>query len=209
MIGTTPHERAYIGPFFLFLAFLLFTELVGKLGAFSGHWAFTGAKYWVFPVQSVVCLVVLWRWRGLVTLGPWRGMAIATLAGALSLVIWIAPQAWLGAEPRLSGFDPAFFGENGAPYWMNVLARMLRMVIVVPLVEELFWRGFLLRFFIKDEFQTVPFGHSRGRLSELYPWRFALSTRWQIGAGLSSPASSTMSSPIAPGASRPVCSHTP
>ena len=158
MIGTTPHERAYIGPFFLFLAFLLFTELVGKLGAFSGHWAFTGAKYWVFPVQSVVCLVVLWRWRGLVTLGPWRGMAIATLAGALSLVIWIAPQVWLGAEPRLSGFDPAFFGENGAPYWMNVLARMLRMVIVVPLVEELFWRGFLLRFFIKDEFQTVPFG---------------------------------------------------
>lgn len=32
------------------------------------------------------------------------------------------------------------------------------MVVVVPLVEEFFWRGFLLRFLIKDEFHTVPFG---------------------------------------------------
>ncbi len=158
MIGATPHERAYIGPFFLFLAFLLFSEVVGKLDAFSGHWVITSSKYWVFPLQSVVCGVFLWRWRRLITLGPWRGMALAWLAGVLSLMVWIAPQLWLGAAPRLDGFNPAFFGEDGAHYWLNVIVRMLRMVIIVPLVEEIFWRGFLLRFFIREEFQQVPFG---------------------------------------------------
>ena len=158
MIGTTPHERAYIGPFFLFLAFLLFADLVGKLDAFFGHWALVSPKYWVFPVQSVVCAIMLWKWRGLITLGPLRGLALAAVAGGISLVVWIAPQVWLGAEPRLVGFDPAFFGKDGAPYWLNVVARMARMVIIVPLVEEIFWRGFLLRFFIKEDFQTVPFG---------------------------------------------------
>ena len=168
MIGTTPHERAYIGPFFLFLAFLLFSELVGKLDAFSGHWAIVSSKYWIFPTQTAICALMLYRWRSHITFGPWRGMVLAVIAGVISLLawVWVMPQfcEWLAAlfgktiDPRVVGFDPAFFGKDGAHYWTNVTIRMLRMVIIVPLVEEIFWRGFLLRFFIKDEFHTVPFG---------------------------------------------------
>ena len=158
MMGTTPQERAYIGPFVLFLAFLLFSEFVGKLDAFSGHWAIASSKYWIFPLQALVCGVILWRGRRSVTLSPWRGFGWAVVAGVLSLIVWIAPQAWLGAGLRNVGFDPAFFGSSGSPYWLNVTARLLRMVVIVPLVEELFWRGFLLRFLIKDDFETVPFG---------------------------------------------------
>jgi hypothetical protein len=32
------------------------------------------------------------------------------------------------------------------------------MVIIVPLVEEIFWRGWLLRYLVHDDFRTVPFG---------------------------------------------------
>ena len=32
------------------------------------------------------------------------------------------------------------------------------MVVIVPLVEELFWRGFLLRFCINEDFRSVPVG---------------------------------------------------
>jgi hypothetical protein len=32
------------------------------------------------------------------------------------------------------------------------------MVVVVPFVEEIFWRGFLLRFLVREDFATVPFG---------------------------------------------------
>ena len=33
-----------------------------------------------------------------------------------------------------------------------------RLVIIVPIVEELFWRGFLLRYCIREDFENVPFG---------------------------------------------------
>ncbi len=36
--------------------------------------------------------------------------------------------------------------------------RFLRLVIVVPLLEEIFWRAFLLRYLINEQFDTVPFG---------------------------------------------------
>jgi uncharacterized protein len=142
MIVTTPHERAYIGPFFLFLALLLFSELLGKLGAFSSHWLLADSKYWVFPAQIAVCAWALWHWRKLIELSAPKGIGFAALIGVLSLVVWVAPQQWLGFPPRTAGFDPAYFGADGPAYWGNVALRMIRMVIIVPLVEEIFWRGY-------------------------------------------------------------------
>ena len=37
----------------------------------------------------------------------------------------------------------------------------MRLVIVVPLLEEIFWRGFLLRYLIHQDFMRVPFGTFR------------------------------------------------
>ena len=44
------------------------------------------------------------------------------------------------------------------PYWGTLVFRLLRIAVVVPFVEEIFWRGFLLRYLIKDDFASVPFG---------------------------------------------------
>ncbi len=158
MIVTTPHERAYIGPFFLFLALLLLSEMLGKLGAFSSHWVIADSKYWIFPAQIGVCAWALWHWRKRIDLSAPKGIGFATLIGLLSLVVWVAPQQWLGFPPRTAGFDPAYFGADGTAYWGNVVLRLIRMVVIVPLVEEIFWRGYLLRFFVNEDFQKVPFG---------------------------------------------------
>ena len=48
--------------------------------------------------------------------------------------------------------------RSTAAYWSTVLLRFARLVVVVPLVEEIFWRGFLLRYFINEKFDTVPIG---------------------------------------------------
>jgi CAAX prenyl protease-like protein len=58
----------------------------------------------------------------------------------------------------MEGFDPAFFGATGWPYYGNVVVRFVRLVVVVPLLEEIFWRGFLLRYLINEDFTRVPFG---------------------------------------------------
>jgi len=72
--------------------------------------------------------------------------------------IWIGPQYFLNFAPRTIGFDPTLLENNSTTYWPTILFRFLRLVVVVPLVEEIFWRGFLLRFVIDEHFERVPFG---------------------------------------------------
>lgn len=149
---------AYAAPFLVFLAFIFFGEAVKKLGEGRSAWWLRDPQYWIFPVQTLVCAAMLWKMRGRVALRPLAGFGFATLAAVLSVVLWITPQAFLGFPPRIDGFRPDFFGGEGWPYWINLVARILRMTVVVAFVEELFWRGFLLRWLVNENFASVPFG---------------------------------------------------
>lgn len=95
--------------------------------------------------------------------------------GLIGIAIWIAPGhafrslqmqpgQWLerlGFVERSEGFDPSFIREHSA-FWYGAAVgfRFLRMVVVVALVEEIFWRGFLMRYFadLNGDFWNVPFG---------------------------------------------------
>jgi uncharacterized protein len=159
MIGVTPHERAYLAPFFAFLALLLLGEVVKSVGEGYAHWPLASPQYWLFPLQIGVCGGMLFHYRGFYDeLRNRRGFAVAAAVGAIAFGIWISPQAVFGAELRLKGFEPHFFASEGPGYWANLVARFVRMAVIVPLVEELFWRGFLLRYCIRGDFQRVPFG---------------------------------------------------
>jgi hypothetical protein len=76
-------------------------------------------------------------------------------------VPFLAPgsrHTFINFAPRTVGLDPTLLESNSATYWSTILFRFLRLVLVVPLLEEVFWRGFLLRFVIDDHFEQVPFG---------------------------------------------------
>lgn len=78
--------------------------------------------------------------------------------GLAVFVLWIAPQQFLGFGPRLTGFNPDVFAGQPALYWGTLVFRFLRLVVVVALLEEIFWRGFCLRYFINEKFTEVPIG---------------------------------------------------
>jgi CAAX prenyl protease-like protein len=80
------------------------------------------------------------------------------LVGLAVFVIWISPQQFLGFVSRRSGFNPDMFLNQWLFYWLTVAFRFLRLVVVVPFVEEIFWRGFLLRFLIDENFERIRFG---------------------------------------------------
>jgi len=123
----------------------------------QAFWMVSASRYWIFPLQTVICGALLIRyWRYYAPLSPVRPCFTLTLA-AFVFAIWISPQALFHAVPRTDGFDPAFFG-NGWACWLNAATRWVRLIIVVPLLEEVFWRGFLLRFLIREPFEKVPFG---------------------------------------------------
>ena len=42
--------------------------------------------------------------------------------------------------------------------WPLVVVRILGAALVVPVMEELFWRSFLMRWIVDSEFEKVPVG---------------------------------------------------
>ena len=158
MFGATPKEKAYIAPFLGFLGLLALGGAIAHLFEGYAYWMVSAPRYWIYPLQIFLCAILLARgWHYYSLRAPSRPF-FAVAIGILAFVLWIAPQQWLGQPARLDGFDPAFFGADGWPYAVNVTQRFVRLVVIVPLVEEIFWRGFLLRYLIKDDFTSIPIG---------------------------------------------------
>lgn len=146
---------AYVSPMALFIGLLMLNSALQSAG---GSFWLSSAEYWIYPLQTILCgALTVWFWRAYRLQRPARlgfGLAIAVLV----FVLWIAPQAFLGFSARPDGFDPNVFSGQPALYSITVTLRFIRLVLVVPLVEEIFWRGFLLRFLIDEDFDRVAFG---------------------------------------------------
>jgi CAAX prenyl protease-like protein len=153
------HRRqliAHVLPMFLFLALLALAQWLSGYG--SNVW-FRQAKYWIYPVQTIVCGGLLFWFRDCYAFGQLRHVVFVLLIGAVVFLLWISPQQFFGFPPRTVGFDPASpFGNHGALYWATIIMRFGRLVLVVPFMEEIFWRAFLLRFLIDERFKRVTFG---------------------------------------------------
>lgn len=146
---------AFTAPMVVFLLLLGLRDLLGKVG---GPFWISSAEYWIYPAQAVICGgLVFWFRREYDLQRPdrlWLGVAV----GVLVFILWISPQAFFRFSSRTVGFNPTIFADQELLYWVTVSFRFLRLVVVVPLVEEIFWRGFLLRFLINENFERVPFG---------------------------------------------------
>lgn len=149
---------AHVMPFALFMGGLFLVSTIGWFFSQSPNLVLSKPEYWVYPLQTLVCggaLIFFWREYDFGSGRPWP---LAVGAGLLALGLWILPQALLGFEPRTKGFDPTVFSDTPLLYWLTVVARFARLVIVVPLVEEIFWRGFLMRYLIREDFTKLPVG---------------------------------------------------
>lgn len=139
-------------------AFLALLALGGALRKIGGNFWLDSSEYWIYPAQTIFCGALLfWFWREYEFRAPRRIVFSAAMA-LLVFALWIAPQEFLGFPPRLAGVNPEIFSGQPATYWATIAFRFLRLVVVVPLVEEIFWRGFLLRYFVNEKFHAVPFG---------------------------------------------------
>ena len=163
MSDSSPAERAFFAPLVAFLGVMLFSQLLS--GFFDGRafWIFSKPQYWICPAQVIICGALLARWWRHYEWRPPQRVLFTTFIGVLALVLWVSPLAYLveqffPKQARVPGFDPAFFSADGWPYWLNLGLRFVRLVIIVPLVEEIFWRGFLLRWLIDSDFLKVPVG---------------------------------------------------
>jgi CAAX protease family protein len=139
-------------------AFLLLLALNGLLRNLGGSFWISSPEFWIYPAQTLLCGVLLfWFWREYEVGAP-RQILPTVAVACIVFAFWIAPQEFLGFAPRYDGFNPEVFSGQPAAYWTTIVFRFLRLVVIVPLVEEVFWRGFLLRYFINEKFYLVPMG---------------------------------------------------
>lgn len=148
---------AYVAPFAIFMLGLMLTQGIEGLARDSENLFLAKPAFWVYPLQTLACAAaLLFFWRNY-QFSP-NGLPLAVGIGFVVFLIWISPQLLFGAAARVDGFNPGPLEQQPALYWGTIASRMLRLVVVVPLVEEIFWRGFLQRYLIDERFASVPFG---------------------------------------------------
>jgi len=83
---------------------------------------------------------------------------------------------WLDSTQR-SQIDPwTLFSESGSLLAGFIAVRFVALAVVVPLAEELFLRGFLLRFFVQDSWWSVSLKEIPGNKAYLIASAYAVLT---------------------------------
>jgi uncharacterized protein len=129
---------------------------------------------WLYTAKIALTLLAM----GLVFSGyrrfPFRVSPLALVVGTVGVVVWIALAklgVWLHISERLlapigladsvqrPGFDPfQYFSGQSGWMWAFIGVRLLGLAAIVPVIEEFFLRGFLMRFVMAQDWWDVPIG---------------------------------------------------
>jgi len=142
----------YVAPF---LVFALFTYGGSAQPAAAHTW-------YVAKTVAVGTLLFLFARRlpELDWCAPAADWWIAAVAGVVVLGVWVAPEQLLAPLKigAATGFDPYRFGLSPAATWAVIAVRIAGAALVVPVMEELFWRAFLMRYMVRADFLALPLG---------------------------------------------------
>lgn len=140
----------FVAPFALFMGLLYVRQSFAQQG------------WWLYGLCALLVLgLLLWlrpRFQGQDPAPP--QLLSSALLGFGAIILWIALDPWMprtGERDNTFPFAAAF--ELGLfPGILSIAFRVFGAVLVVPIIEELFWRGFLMRTIIKPEFEEVSLG---------------------------------------------------
>jgi CAAX prenyl protease-like protein len=115
---------------------------------------------WLYALQAAVPLLFLLAFRS-----DYRELAeaprspaallLALATGIGVFILWIVPMpAWMSTGETVAPFRPV--GPDQTPLWGLIAVRAFGAVLVVPVMEELFWRSFLMRWIDRRDFLHWP-----------------------------------------------------
>jgi hypothetical protein len=140
-------------PFGVFVAFIAASGPLESVAASFGM-----DPRWWYGIRILVVAVLLgWFWRSYVELWPVVGVRgldwlLSVAVGVIVFVLWIN----LDFEPLVFGAPPGFDPRTqGSMDWTLVLVRIAGAALLVPVMEELFWRSFAMRWIQNHDFIAV------------------------------------------------------
>lgn len=144
---TNPPWRPRVIPF---VVFLLLTSCQGWFGDSS--------RYWFYLAKTITAAFLLWpTWKFVPEMRfafSWLGVG----TGILVFALWVGLD---GFYPKMGSPGVAWnpndaFGQGTPAAWFFIAARLAGSTLLVPLLEEAFFRSFFYRTLIRGEFQSVP-----------------------------------------------------
>ena len=140
-------------PYALYVGFVLVGAALGTLAASQPGAAFDSR--WLYPLQAgVAAAAVAYFWRRYDEL---RGRAPAVPVIVASLAVGLGVfAAWVSIDAGWATFGEAAVSAprrpDGTLDWALAAPRLFGAVLVVPVVEELFWRSFVMRWLDRTDF---------------------------------------------------------
>ena len=155
--------------------FMLVGSLEPKPGDSPGA---LGIRYAWYPIVytlkiALVLLAVAFVWPAYRSF-PFRVSRLALGVGAVGAVVWIGicelelerrllvplGLEWFVASGARTAFDPfeQWARHGTAAVWCFVAIRFVGLAVAVPIVEEVFLRGFVMRFVMDTRWWAIPFG---------------------------------------------------
>lgn len=157
-------------------AFLALTSAESSVASAANHPLAYPIAYAV-KIALVTAVAVWFRsaWRDLRPV-PSLTVIVASVALGLGIAaMWVGLDGHYPSLPFLgkrSAFDP--WTLSAANRWWFLAVRFFGLVLVVPLIEELFWRSFVMRWLIDPNFRTVPIGKVTATAAALTCLGFAI-----------------------------------
>lgn len=157
-----------------FIVFILLTFCQNEFGE--------AGRYWFYFAKTLVGAWMIWEMRPFVSELKLNFSWEAVAVGVGVLVMWVGIDAWypslndlgrmvLNPILELVGLEswslkPASvaplwnpheqFGAGSGLAWLFIVMRIAGSSLVVPVLEEVFYRSFLYRYVAKPDFQSVP-----------------------------------------------------
>jgi CAAX protease family protein len=143
----------YVLPFVCFMGFLALQKYVPINPVFE------------YPLRDVLLIAILLIFsREVIDLRSTHRLETAVM-GVAVFVIWVGPDMLFPGYRQHWLFQNWITGEISNPVAENVLlspvvlwSRIFRAVVLVPIIEELFWRAWLMRWLISPRFEKIPLG---------------------------------------------------
>jgi len=138
---------ARVAPYVIFVAL---TCCQGKLGPASA--------YWFYFAKTLVGAWLIFEMRPHVPEMRWAVSWEAIAIGILIFALWVGLD---GHYPKFikagsTGNPATVFGVNSPLAWFFNIVHILGMTLVVPPLEEAFFRSFVYRYIVSPNFLAVP-----------------------------------------------------
>lgn len=145
------HDSAVFPRIFPYAVIVVLTTIQNEGVSGAGH-------YWLYFLKILVGAWCIWQVWSFAPEMRWAFSWEAVVVGVLVCVVWVGLDPFYpkigGAGEPWNPFEQ-FPGDAGLA-WFFLVMRTVGVAVVVPPIEELFYRSFLYRYSVRLNFTAMP-----------------------------------------------------